>query len=794
MKFSEAWLREWTNPEITTTELADQLSMAGLEVDGVGPVAGDFQGVVVGEVLTRKPHPDADKLSVCTVDAAQDEQLQIVCGAKNVAAGMKVAVALVGAVLPGDFKIKRAKLRGVQSLGMICSASELGLIESSDGIMQLPADAAIGKDLRSYLNLDDSYIEVDLTPDRGDCLSIAGIARDVGVINRCGVTAPIIDLVPSQIDDSFTVKLEAPKACPKYACRIIRNINPNAQTPIWMQEKLRRSEIRSISPVVDVTNYVMMELGQPMHGFDLAKLDTEIQVRMAKAGEKLTMLDGEEQELRDDTLVIADASKPLAMAGIMGGEDSGVTTETRDILLESAFFAPTEIIGKARSYGLHTDSSHRFERGVDPELQVKAIERATALLLDIVGGEPGPVETVSSQEYIEQRPEVILRRARLAKILGVEIGDDLVADILNRLEMQVEQIDEGWKVVAPSCRFDISIEEDLIEEVGRIYGYTEIPMHRSQAATIMRGEPELAFNLQQAKGLLVDRGFQEVITYSFISQEMHDLMGPAHEFVELANPISADMSIMRTSLWPGLLQTALYNQARQQSRVRIFESGLRFVRQDDEIKQDPMLAGLISGENLSEQWGENSRRVDFFDLKGDVEAIIQLTGSSEQYEFVAAEHPSLHPGQAARIMRNGESVGWLGMLHPALGDKLDLSGDTFLFEIKLDLMFGEQLPAFTPLSKFPSIRRDLSIMVDESVTFSQVSDCIRQVAPEILQEIRLFDVYTGKNIDFGRKSLALGLILQETSHNLTDEDAEGVMARIHHTLCIFICKIVRSFL
>jgi phenylalanyl-tRNA synthetase beta chain len=782
MKFSEAWLREWTNPEITTTDLADQLSMAGLEVDGVGPVAGDFHGVVVGEVLTREPHPDADKLSVCTVDAAQDEQLQIVCGAKNVAAGMKVAVALVGAVLPGDFKIKKAKLRGVQSLGMICSASELGLAESSEGIMQLPSDASIGEDIRSYLNLDDSYIEVDLTPDRGDCLSIAGIARDVGVINRCGVTAPTIDPVPAKVDDSFTVKLEAPKACPRYACRIIRNINPEAETPLWMQEKLRRSEIRSISPVVDVTNYVMMELGQPMHGFDLAKLDGEIRVRMAEAGEKLIMLDGEEQELREDTLVIADASKPLAMAGIMGGEDSGVTTDTRDILLESAFFAPTEIIGKARSYGLHTDSSHRFERGVDPELQVKAIERATGLLLDIVGGEPGPVETVSSEQHIEQRPEVILRRARLAKILGVQIDDVMVTDILSRLEMQVEQIDEGWKVVAPSCRFDISIEEDLIEEVGRIYGYTEIPMHRSEAANIMRGEPEMSFSLLRAKGLLVDRGFQEVITYSFISQEMHDLMDPAHESVELANPISADMSIMRTSLWPGLLQTAIYNQARQQSRVRIFESGLRFVREKLEIKQDPMLAGLISGENLSEQWGEESRSVDFFDLKADMEAILRLTGSPGEYEFIAAEHPSLHPGQTARIMRKGEAVGWMGMLHPALGDKLDLSGDTFLFEIKLDLMFGEQLPSFTPLSKFPSIRRDLSILVDESVTFSQVSDCIRQVAPEILQEIRLFDVYTGKNIDFGRKSLALGLILQETSHNLTDEDAEGVMTRILNAL------------
>ena len=778
MRFSEAWLREWTNPKVTTGELADQLSMAGLEVDAVGPVAGDFKGVVVGTVLTREPHPDADKLSVCTVDAGQQEELQIVCGAKNVAAGMKVPVALVGAVLPGGFKIKDAKLRGVQSLGMICSASELGLAESSVGIMELPEDAPVGTDLRNYLDLDDSFIEVDLTPDRGDCLSIAGIARDVGVINRCVVTPPAIEPVPALNDDRFPVTLEAPEACPIYACRVIRNINPAAETPLWMQERLRRSDIRSISPVVDVTNYVLMELGQPMHGFDLAKLNGEIRVRMAQAGEMLIMLDGQELELREDTLVIADAKTPLAMAGIMGGEESGVTDGTRDVLLESAFFAPTAIVGKARSYGLHTDSSHRFERGVDPRLQVRAVERATRLLLDIVGGEPGPVVVVSSEQHIESRPEILLRRIRLAKILGIEIEDEMVVDILTRLEMQVEPVEAGWKVIAPSCRFDISIEEDLIEEIGRIYGYTEIPIHHSAAATVMQGDPEMSFSLQRAKETMVDRGFQEVITYSFISQEMHDLMDPEHATVKLANPISADMSIMRTSLWPGLLQTAVYNQSRQQGRVRIFESGLRFIMKPSDIKQDAMLAGLISGDVVPEQWGEAKRNVDFFDLKADLEAILDLTGSCDDFAFLPGEHPSLHPGQAARIMRNGEPIGWIGMLHPRLEDKLGLAGNTFLFEIRIDQLTGGCLPAFTPLSKFPSIRRDISIVVDEDVKFSQISDCIRQVAPEILQDIRLFDVYTGENIDFGRKSLALGLILQGTSHNLTDEDAEGVMGSI----------------
>ncbi len=778
MRFSEAWLREWTNPKVTTGELADQLSMAGLEVDAVGPVAGDFQGVVVGEVLTREPHPDADKLSVCTVNAAQKEQLQIVCGAKNVAAGMKVAVALVGAVLPGGFKIKGAKLRGVESMGMICSASELGLAETSDGIMPLPVDAVVGTDMRNYLGLDDSFIEVDLTPDRGDCLSIAGIARDVGVINRCSVAIPAIEPVAAQIDDRFPVTLEAPEACPVYACRVLRNINPEAQAPLWMKERLRRSDIRSISPVVDVTNYVMLELGQPMHGFDLARLDGEIRVRMAKSGERLTLLGGQEQELREDTLVIADAKNPLAMAGIMGGEDSGVTGETRDILLESAFFAPTAIVGKARSYGLHTDSSHRFERGVDPQLQVRAMERATGLLLDIVGGEPGPVVVVSSEQHIEPRPEILLRRARLTKILGVELADEMVVDILTRLEMRVHTVAEGWKVVAPSCRFDISIEEDLIEEVGRIYGYTEIPISHSSAATVMQCEPEMAFSLQRAKELLVDRGYQEVITYSFISQEMHDLMDTQHASVKLANPISSDMSIMRTSLWPSLLQTAVYNQSRQQGRVRIFESGLRFIMKPSDIRQESMLAGLVSGEIMPEQWGEASRSVDFFDLKSDLESILDLTGSPDDFTFMPGDHPSLHPGQSARILRNGEPVGWMGMLHPRLEDRFDLAGKTFLFEIGLNQLSGGCLPAFTPLSKFPSIRRDIAIVVDDEVKYSQIYECIRQVAPEILQDIRLFDVYTGKNIDFGRKSLALGLILQGTSHNLTDEDAEGVMRRV----------------
>ncbi|MCB1763871.1 MAG: phenylalanine--tRNA ligase subunit beta [Gammaproteobacteria bacterium] len=782
MKFSEAWLREWVDPPIGCDELTDQLSMAGLEVDSVTPVAGQFAGVVVGEVLTREQHPNADKLSLCSVAVGTDKPLQIVCGAPNVAAGMRVPVAMIGAVLPGDFQIKKAKLRGVESQGMICSAAEMGLADSSSGIMSLPADAPIGSDLRGYLGLEDRCIDVDLTPDRGDCLGLAGIAREVGVINRIHVTPPeMLPVVPLH-DAVFPVEVNAPQGCPRYTCRIIRNIDPNAQTPLWMRERLRRSDLRSIHPVVDVTNYVMLELGQPMHGFDLRQLKGGIRVRMALGGEQLRMLDGSDLELRQDTLVIADHEKVVALAGIMGGEYSGIAGDSCDILLECAFFSPTTIIGRARSYGMHTDSSHRYERGVDPMLQRTAMERATRLLLDISGGEPGPINEVATPGFIEQRPQIQLRRSQVTRLLGVAIDDASIIDILQRLDMQVEATDEGWRVVAPSCRFDISIEADLIEEIGRIYGYTEIPTHRNTAATMMQGTPEARFSLERAKQLLVDRDYQEVITYSFINPEMQALIDPGHVGVTLANPISADMSVMRTSLWPGLLQTARYNHSRQYSRVRIFESGLRFIVQDNEIKQDLMLSGLIVGSSWPEQWGAANRAVDFFDLKADLEALLSLTGDLTGYCFFSSTHPALHPGQTAQIVRGEDPIGWIGMLHPEVERKLDLPGKAYLFEIRIDSGLNGRLPAFSELSKFPSIRRDIALVLDEQVQFSEVRATIEQAAPGILKEVKLFDVYTGERIDSGLKSLALGLILQETSHTLVETEIEGVMERILQAL------------
>ena len=772
MRFSEAWLREWVNPDVSTQELADQLSMAGLEVDSVEPAAPEFHGVVVGKVLTREQHPDADKLSVCTVDIGVEEPSQIVCGAKNVAAGMKVPVATLGARLSPEFKIKKTKLRGVQSLGMICSASELGLAESSDGILPLAEDAPVGKDFRELMDLDDQCIEVDLTPDRGDCLSLAGIAREVGVINRSPLTIPEIPEVAAGIADAFAAEVQAPVACPRYLCRVIKGIDPRAETPQWMVERLRRSGIRAISPVVDITNYVLIELGQPMHGFDLDRLAGKIIVRMANNGEKLTLLDGGELELRDDTLVIADESGPLAMAGIMGGEPSGVTDTTRDVLLEAAFFAPLAIAGKARSYGLHTDSSHRFERGVDYELQRTAMQRATELMLDIVGGQAGPITETVSEADLPRREPISLRRERVGKVLGVQVDDTTIVDILQRLGMQLSANEAGWDVVAPSARFDMAIEVDLIEEIGRIYGYANIPASLSHAPVSIVLKPENQFSLDRAKQALVDRDYQEAITYSFISPEMAALVTPGAERIELANPISADMSIMRASLLPGLLSTLQYNLARQQDRVRVFESGLTFERVDGQLVQKDHLAAAVCGPIAVAQWGQAGRKVDFYDLKGDLEALLSQVVDAAEFRFVAAENPALHPGQSAQILRDGNVVGWIGMLHPEIQARLDLPA-TYVFEVLLEGIMQGDIPAFEALSKYPSIRRDLAVVLDREIPYANVLEAARGAAPSIVRDIQLFDVYTGENVDSSLKSLALSLILQESSHTLTDQEVDA---------------------
>ncbi|WP_295446663.1 phenylalanine--tRNA ligase subunit beta [uncultured Thiodictyon sp.] len=778
MRFSESWLREWVNPSVDTQTLADQLSMAGLEVDAITPAAAVFSGVAVGLVIEVASHPNAEKLHVCTVDLGEGEPLTIVCGAANVAAGMRVPVATIGAVMPGDFKIKRARLRGVESFGMICSASELGLAETSSGILPLPEDAPLGADFRAWLGLDDACIEVDLTPDRGDCLSIAGLAWEVAAINGCALTPLDVDPVAAASEERFPVSLEAPEHCPRYACRIIRGIDPAAVTPLWMRERLRRGGIRAISPVVDVTNYVLLELGQPMHGFDLGCIKREIRVRLAAAGERLHLLNGETIVLRPDTLVIADAAGPLALAGIMGGAASAVESETRDILLESAFFAPAGISGKARSYGLHTDSSHRFERGVDPGLQVRALERATGLLLAIVGGEAGPVVDVTAAGHLPQRAPLTLRSARCAQILGFTLPDETIAGILERLGMTLVPVAGGWQVTAPSGRFDLVHEVDLIADVGRIYGYDRIPVSHATSAAGTRARPEGAFDLDRVRLLLVDRGFQEVITYSFVNPELQARIEPEVKGLALANPISAELSVMRPSLWPGLLHTARYNQARQQERVRIFETGLRFRPGPDGLRQEAAIGGLTLGAVDPEQWGAPARLADFYSLKADVEALLALSGDPAGFHFVAAEHPALHPGQSARIDYAGQPVGLLGMLHPALAADLDLTGDAFLFELDQAALSTGVLPRFTPVSRYPAIRRDLAIVVDEAVAYLELAAAIREAAGELLRDLVLFDVYVGSKIAAGQKSLALGLILQVSSQTLTDQVVDDVVGRV----------------
>lgn len=778
MKFSEQWLREWVDPKISTAELVSQLTMAGLEVDSVEPAAPAFQGVVIGLVTAIAPHPDADKLRVCQVDVG-GETLGIVCGAPNVREGFRAPVAKLGAVLPNDFKIKRAKLRGVESQGMLCSAAELGLAEQSAGLMELPAEAPVGEDFRAWLGLDDSCIEVDLTPNRGDCLGLAGIAREVGVLNRTLVTPPTIEPVPATIDDTLSVELLDPVGCPRYLGRIVKGVDPAAPTPLWMRERLRRSGVRSLGPLVDVTNYVMLELGQPMHAFDLVELEGGIRVRRAEKGEKLMLLDGSELELDEEVLLIADHQKAVAMAGIMGGEHSGCSDATTTVLLESAFFAPEVVAGRGRRFGLHTDASHRFERGVDPTLQRRAMERATALLVAIAGGEAGPIVEAVEEARLPVREAVTLRRQRLTMVLGLDIADQDVHDILERLGLQPETVAEGWKVHTPGYRFDIAIEEDLIEEVGRIYGYDAIPETTPRGSLAMRALPEGRVELARLKQVLVDRGYQEAVTYSFVDPALQRLLDPELTPEPLANPISADMAVMRTSLWPGLAQATVRNLNRQQNRVRLFESGLRFRRENGELRQQLTLAGVIIGSAEPEQWGGSARPVDFFDLKGDVEALLGLTGDQQGFIFnPSIRHPALHPGQSARIEKNNQVVGWIGALHPAVERELGLSGKGFAFELDVAAISEGTVPSFTPISRYPAIRRDLAVVVDEALPALELDRAVRSTVGDLLTNLQLFDVYRGKGVDSGRKSLALGLTLQDQSRTLTDTEVEQVVEKV----------------
>ena len=780
MKFSELWLREWVNPAISSNELADQITMAGLEVDGIEPVAGAFHGVVVGHVVECGQHPNADKLRVTKVNVGGDRLLDIVCGAPNCRQGLKVAVATVGAVLPGDFKIKAAKLRGEPSEGMLCSFSELGISDDHSGIIELPEDAPIGTDIREFLKLDDNTIEISVTPNRADCLSLIGVARDVAVNNQMVLNAPAIAPVAATIADTLPIKVEATEACPRYLGRVVKGINVKAATPLWMREKLRRCGIRSIDPVVDVTNYVLLELGQPMHAFDLDRIDGGIVVRMAQPDESLVLLDGTNVKLRDDTLVIADHQKALAMGGIFGGEHSGVNGETQNVLLECAFFDPLAITGRARRYGLHTDASHRYERGVDPALQPQALERATALLLAICGGEAGPVIDITHEATLPRPATISLRREKLDRLIGIHVDDQQVSDILTRLGCTVTVIDGGWQAVAPSWRFDMQIEEDLVEEVARIYGYNNIPDVPVKANLEMTTHREADLSLKRVKTLLVDRGYQEAITYSFVDPKVQALLHPGEEALILPSPISVEMSAMRLSLWTGLLSAVVYNQNRQQGRVRLFESGLRFVPDsaaDLAIRQDLMLAGVIAGHRYEEHWDLARQPVDFYDMKGDLEAILDLTGKSAGIQFRAEANPALHPGQSAGIYLQGERIGFIGVVHPELERKLDLNGRTVVFEMLWNKVADRVLPDAGEISRFPANRRDIAIVVAENVPADDILVECKKVGANQVVGVNLFDVYRGKGVADGFKSLAISLVLQDTARTLEEEEIAATVAK-----------------
>lgn len=776
MKFSERWLREWVNPPVDSATLCDKLTLTGLEVEQVTPAAAAFSGVVVAEVCAIGKHPDADKLSVCEVSLGSGAPLTVVTGGANVRAGMRVPLALAGALLAGGRSIEKGARRGVESHGMLCSAVELGMAETSTEVLELPPDAPLGVSVRDYLQLDDTCIEINLTPNRGDCLCIAGLAREVAAEHRHACQTPEIPPQPPAHDARLPITLAAPEACPRYAGRVIRDVNAGVATPMWLRERLRRSGLRSIGAVVDITNYVMLELGQPMHAFDLAGLKGGITVRYARAGEQLDLLDGQCVMLDAKTLVIADDEKPVAMAGIMGGRATSVLDTTRDIFLESAFFTPAVIAGRPWRYKLRTDSAHRFERGVDYELPARTMERATALILQICGGRPGPVCDIKHEQCLPNRASIRLRRRRLEQVLGFVCPTDEVLGVLRALGMAVEPASGDWQVIPPSYRFDIRIEEDLMEELARIIGYDRIPIRapggRLKLGPVVEGGKDPLRRLRQT---LIDRGYHEAITYSFVDPAHDAKLGDPTAAVPLANPISQDMAVMRTSLWPGLVKALHYNQSRQQSRIRLFEIGRIFRGCGKEVSQIMKIAGIVAGDSAPEQWGGRTRAVDFYDLKSDCEALL---GELVNAETVPAQHPALHPGQTADWVTAGNKIGTIGALHPDLYDDLDLKGPVYLFELELAPLAEPPLPHHRPLSKFPLVRRDLSFTLAADIPVKKVMECIRRQAPEALRDLQLFDVYQGEGIDSGKKSIALGLIFQQSSSTLLDTDVEAIVAGI----------------
>ena len=781
MRISLQWLSDWIGgPLPAPKDLAARLTMAGLEIEGVVPAAPPLPGVIVAEILERVPHPNADTLGVCQVDTGAGT-VQIVCGAPNARAGMKAPLAMVGAKLPGDLEIKQAKLRGVDSMGMLCSARELGLSEDAQGLLDLPAGLRTGATLVEALGLDDTILEVNLTPNRGDCMSVLGVAREVAALIGAPLTGPAFAPVAAASSESFPVELVPGAGCVRFASRVIRGLNPRAQSPGWMQERLRRAGLRPISAAVDVTNYVMLELGQPMHAYDLRELEAGIVVRRARAGETLKLLDGREIMMDETVLVIADHAKPLGLAGVMGGDHSGIGDDTTDVLLEVAFFLPEAIAGRGRRYGLVTDASQRFERGVDPTLQERAIERATALLCGCAGGTPGPVQVAELSDELPPRATAILRPERARRVIGAHIDDTTIAAMLGGLGMQVDRSDAAWRITAPAWRFDIAIEEDLIEEIARTHGFDRIPETVQAARLPMPAVSETRVRGDAAADILVQRGYFEAITYSFIEPGLQQLFAPDEPSLTLRNPISADLATMRASLWPGLASALAANQRRQQPRVRLFEVGRKFITArtaGGALQEVAVIAGIAAGAALPEQWGAARASVDFFDVRADVEALLRATNASDAFRFVPGVHPALHPGQTSQILRDGTHAGWIGRLHPEVERRLELTYSAIVFELDLDVAMAAAVPHFHEVSRFPAVRRDLAVIVDEAVPVQKLLDCVRGAAGSALRDVTVFDIYRGAGIETGRKSVATGLNLQEVSRTLTDDETDAIVARV----------------
>jgi len=796
MKFSENWLREWVNPPVDSDTLSDQLTFLGLEVDEVLPANPGFKKVVIARIDKIRQHPDAKKLRICDVDCGNSDLVQIVCGAANARLGLITALAQVGGELPNGMKIKEAKLRGEDSFGMLCSAAELGLSDSNDGIMELAESAPVGEPLASYLELTDNVIDIELTPDRGDCLSIRGIARDLCAKNDIAMLLHEITDVTAQHDEEWQVRVEANSSCVQYCSRIIRDVNLTEPSPVWLAERLRRAGVRSINPAVDVTNYVMLELGQPMHAFDLDKVQGAIQVREAGEGETVELLDGRTVELSGDTTVIADDSGAIGIAGIMGGNTTAVDESTTNIIFESALFLPERTIGKPRQYGCHTESSHRFERGVDPKLQKEAIEYATGLLMNLAGGSPGSVTHWQDKSGLPLGEPVLLRRSRLHRIIGVPPDPANVETIMQRLGIECERQGDDWTVTPPSYRYDLRIEEDFIEEVARVNGFDSLPRTSPVHSPVFQEVKETFVPLLSIKQQLANRGYQEVVTYSFVDADQQNSLRPDLTALPLANPISSDLAVMRTTLLGGLLDTQRRNQSRQLASLRIFETGLRFLQAGDAVPdtvldasfhndlqigstliQQSMLAGLAVGGREPEGWNTTSDEVDFFDVKADVEAMIKNAGGAH-ITFGECHLDTLHPGQRASVLADGFNVGYIGRLNPGLQVAVDVNEAPVVFEIALKALQSAKLPAASQVSKYPHTRRDLALLVDESINWSALQACIVKAAPPIVHSVLPFDVYAGDKIEKGKKSVAIGLILQDFSRTLEEQEVEAAVSTI----------------